>query len=52
MICKDCREGSHSDCPELDRQLDVTLQPFERVGSSRCDCQHEITPGRVLRVSS
>ena len=47
MICQQCRERRHMECPELDRQLDLTLPAVVRLSSPLCDCAH--MPGSALR---
>jgi hypothetical protein len=47
MICENCRAAEHDACPEVFRQLDITLARFERLASRKCDCQHKTRPGLI-----
>lgn len=40
MVCKDCKEKRHSECPEVTRQAS-DLSEVEKAASSLCDCQHQ-----------
>ena len=44
MICPSCRDRHHTQCPEITRQMDATLPDIDRLGSTLCDCQHQL-PG-------
>lgn len=45
MICSPCRCGNCKDCPELARQLDLTLPDVIRAASALCYCAHELLVG-------
>jgi hypothetical protein len=42
MICVECRNQNHEDCPEIARQADPEVGKVQKLGGEWCYCHHVI----------